>query len=96
VEFEWDPARNAANIANHGIDFADVAAIFKGDFVHWSDVRRMYGEIRMVAVGELNGEEITVVCTDRAENCRIISARRANRRERAIFRAVYPGQSTEG
>ncbi|HEY5608826.1 MAG TPA: BrnT family toxin [Alphaproteobacteria bacterium] len=96
MEFEWDPAKNAANIAKHGIDFAGAVKIFSGDTVEYSDIRRDYGEIRVNAIGEINGKEIVVIYTPRAEKRRIISARRARDYERAAFRYVYPGQSAQG
>ena len=96
MEFEWDPAKNAANIAKHGIDFADAIHIFEGKVLYRSTEYRDFGELRVIAVGELNGKEIAVIYTPRAEKRRIISARRARDYERAAFRDVYPGQRSEG
>jgi len=90
MEFEWDPAKNAANIAKHGIDFADAVLIFKGKVLYESAEQDKYGELRIRAIGELNGKEIFVIYTPRAQKRRIISARRARDYERAAFRDLYP------
>jgi len=83
VEFEWDPAKSALAEQRRGIGFARAAEIFLGRLVEWTDDRRPYGEIRVRAVGESAGEVLHVVYTRRAEMIRIISARRASRKERA-------------
>jgi uncharacterized protein len=44
VEFEWDEAKNAANMARHSIDFDDAIGIFRGRTVERVDNRRDYGE----------------------------------------------------
>ena len=42
--FEWDVAKNAANVAKHGIDFDDAVRIFEGPVLEQIDNRRDYGE----------------------------------------------------
>jgi uncharacterized protein len=84
--FEWDPAKNAANISKHQIDFSDAARIFEGSVLERVDARRDYGEDRYTAIGEAAGRELFVVYTIRAGNRRIISARKANRDEREAYR----------
>jgi uncharacterized DUF497 family protein len=82
VDFEWDPAKSAATEQSRGIGFARAAEIFAGPLVEWIDDRRPYGEERRRAVGETAGELLHVVYTQRGAVIRIISARRANRKER--------------
>jgi uncharacterized DUF497 family protein len=48
-------------------------------------MRRAYGELRVRAIGETRGRSLVVVFTDRADVRRIISARVANRKERAVW-----------
>jgi hypothetical protein len=83
VEFEWDPAKSAATERSRGIGFNRAAEIFTGRLVEWIDDRHRYGEIRVRAVGASAGELLHVVYTRRGTVIRIISARRANRKERA-------------
>ena len=90
MDFEWDEAKNRANIAKHGIGFLGAARVFDGPVLEQVDHRRDYGEARRAAIGELEGKEVCVVYTMRSNVCRIISARRANRRERREYRTLYP------
>ena len=83
VEFEWDPAKSEATYSLRGFDFTRAAEIFAGRLLEWSDDRRPYGEIRMRALGFSAGEILHVVYTRRGTVIRIISARQANRKERA-------------
>jgi uncharacterized DUF497 family protein len=80
LSFEWDEAKNAANIKTHGIDFLDAALIFENPIVEAVDDREDYDEVRLIALG-LSGEMVLhVVYTWRGGNTiRIISARKANR-----------------
>ena len=91
MEFEWDEAKNEANIAKHGISFVGAVRIFDGATLRYEDNRRVYGETRIIAIGMLNNQEIQLVYTIRGESMRIISARRAGRNERRTYRQVFPG-----
>ena len=86
VEIEFDPAKNARNIAKHGINLADADEVF-GDpnFSAIADNRRAYGEQRFIGMGVLAGRVLVVVYTMRGAWCRIISLRKANRREQARY-----------
>ncbi len=88
--FEWDDAKNAANIAKHGIDFEDAIGIFEGSVLIRTDDRRDYGEVRVVAVGIVNNRALAVVYTVRGTRRRIISARRAKISERKAYHEAYP------
>jgi uncharacterized DUF497 family protein len=91
MDFEWDEAKNRANIAKHGIDFTRSKEIFSGPTVDFVDHRRNYGETRRAVIGMVEGREVYVVYTVRGEVYRIISARRAKRDERRAYRETYPG-----
>jgi uncharacterized protein len=86
--FEWDEEKTAATLAARGFDFAFASRIFDGEVLRRPDLRRDYGEPRWVAIGEVAGETLAVVYTYRGDRVRIISARRANRRERRAYRDV--------
>ena len=88
--FEWDLAKNAANITKHGIDFEDAIGIFDGPVLVRTSDRKNYGEIRVIAFGVLDDRELAVVYTVRGTRRRIISARRAHSRERKAYRETYP------
>jgi len=84
--YEWDEAKNDQNIAKHGIDFTDVPAVFASPVLVRRDDRRRYPEERWIALGCLKTIEVVVIFRLRNERTRIISARRANRRERQVYR----------
>src|SRR5216683_7994677 len=92
MAFEWDAAKNAANIAKHGIDFEDAIRIFDAPVLERADARRDYGEDRIIAFGVSDERELAVVYTRRGDRCRMISARRAHGRERKAYRETYPKQ----
>jgi uncharacterized protein len=97
MDFEWHEAKNAANITKHGIDFADAIRIFDGPVLENPDIRRNYGERRIIAFGVFDDREVVVVYTMRRGRRRIISARRAHRSEREAYRKAYPkGQPPAG
>jgi len=84
--FEWDDEKNLANIEKHGIDFETAKRIFEGQTLTVIDDRFDYGEIREISIGMVDGIAIlTVAHTDRDNKIRIISARRANQKERARY-----------
>ena len=85
MRFEWDPAKDAANQAKHGIGFREAAEIFRGPIVVSEDARRDYGERRIVALGEYDGDVIRVVYTERNDALRIISAWKASTNDRKAY-----------
>jgi uncharacterized DUF497 family protein len=86
VRFEWDEAKREANIAKHGIDFRDVPEMFTSLMLVGTDSRKDYGETRKIGFGFICGRLIVVAFTERNPDViRIISARKANRREKAHY-----------
>ena len=49
--YEWDEAKNRANIAKHGIGFDLACRIFEGPVFTLRDTRQDYGEIREISIG---------------------------------------------
>ncbi|MDR0829529.1 MAG: BrnT family toxin [Prevotellaceae bacterium] len=87
MTFEWDESKRLSNLAKHGIDFADTRGVFYDKHkLDIPDIRHDYGEERKITVGKILDELITaVVSTDRNNNIRIISARRANKKEKEKY-----------
>ncbi|MCL6688215.1 BrnT family toxin [Pseudomonas sp. R3.Fl] len=82
MQFEWDEAKNQANIRKHGIDFRDVPEIFQHPLLALRDDRIDYEKERWIAIGWLRRLVGVVVYTERrGEVIRIISARKATRQE---------------
>lgn len=86
MDFEWDADKDAANQAKHGISFEEATHIFDGLILTKVDDREDYGEVREITMGMLSPDAVLVVVhTDRGDKTRLISARKANRRERQVF-----------
>lgn len=83
--FEWDEDKRQANVEKHGVDFAEI------DNFDWTsaqtqpDTRRDYGELRWLAYGLIGNRVHVVIFTMRDERRRLISLRRANRREVLVW-----------
>jgi uncharacterized DUF497 family protein len=87
--FEWDEVKRQANLAKHGIDFADVLGVFTDPArIELVDARRDYGEPRWVTVAPVQGRMLHVTWTWRAGNRRLISARKANAREQRRYEQI--------
>lgn len=85
MEFEWDDAKDVRNGAVHGVEFS---AIYDFDWITAItavDDRRDYGETRFISIGFIQGRLYVCVYTQRREACRIISLRKANKRERILY-----------
>jgi uncharacterized DUF497 family protein len=81
VEFEFDPGKDATNLSKHGLSLVAAAELSWDAALVWIDDRADYGEVRMVALAPLGDVLYFVAFVDREPAKRIISLRRANRRE---------------
>lgn len=85
MKVAFDPAKDAANMAKHGVSLTEAAGFEWGTAVVWPDTRRDYGEARMVALGYIGLRIMALVFVDRPPEQpterRIISLRKANSRE---------------
>ena len=90
MQWEWDPDKAVANLHKHGVDFADAALALEDDQAVTIEDER-HDERRFVSLGlDPQGRLLVVVYTWRAGTIRIISARKANRRERRQYSADAP------
>lgn len=78
---EFDPLKNQSNIAKHGVSLALASELEWEQALIWVDDRFEYGEPRMIALAPRTGALYYVAFVDRHRVRRIISLRRANRRE---------------
>lgn len=79
LEIEFDPVKSDRNLRERGIPFS-LAAEFDWDSAI-DDVSYRYGEERRIATGLIRSRMYVLVYTQRAEALRVISLRRANKRE---------------
>lgn len=87
LTFEWDPEKDQANVEKHGIDFQEAtSAFFDPLSLTIRDPDHSESEERFLLVGMTRQDRLVVVShTDREDRIRIISARRADRRERKNY-----------
>jgi uncharacterized protein len=86
MRFEWDEAKNRSNIRKHGFDFADAEEMFRGTLIAEPDTREDYGERRWQGIGVIGERIVQIVFAEvGAETIRIISLRKATRRERKEY-----------
>jgi uncharacterized protein len=85
MDYEYDDDKSERTFRDPRIDFDFAARVFDGDCIEYEDRRRDYGETRLVVIGPVEGRLFTVVYTWRNGRRRIISARRASRRERRAY-----------
>jgi uncharacterized DUF497 family protein len=86
VKITYDPAKRARTLEDRGLDFEDCIEVFSGVTVDAPDLRHEYREPRFKTVGLLTGRMMVVIWTPRDGSRRIISMRKANEREKAIYR----------
>jgi uncharacterized DUF497 family protein len=79
VEIEFDPAKDAANFAKHGVSLSAAAQVEVEAVVQ--DERADYGEARFNAFGLIDGVAYCLTFTVRGRAVRAISLRRARSRE---------------
>ncbi len=85
MRYGWDKAKNRSNFAKHGLAFEDAEQVFAGPCVTFEDDRFDYGEERLITLGFLAGRLVMIAHAPRGETTRIISMRKANRREQEIY-----------
>jgi len=88
LRFEWDPVKNESNRKKHGVSFEDAClAFFDENALVVDDPDHSEHEERFVLLGR-SGRGVLVVCHCYRRNAiRIISARKANARERRQYLA---------
>ncbi len=81
MRIEFDPAKDLANQAKHGVSLALAGELDWDAALVWVDERVEYGELRMIALAPKSSILYYVAFVERGAVRRIISLRRANRRE---------------
>jgi uncharacterized DUF497 family protein len=86
MQFEWDEVKSEETRAERGFSFEQVTPVFLDpDRVTFPDDRFDYGEERWITFGDIEGRLFAVAFTLRGDAIRIISARKANARERRHY-----------
>jgi uncharacterized protein len=85
VEFEWDESKARDNLEKHGVTFEEAAEIFFDPFYQKGDASTEDDQREFVIGYSVAQRLLLVVYVERGERTRIISARRATRRERRLY-----------
>jgi len=81
MQYEWDETKRQINIEKHAFDFVDMEFFNWEDAHVFEDVRHKYEELRFIAYGYIRARLVVVVYTMRGDAVRVISLRKANKRE---------------
>lgn len=81
MQFDFDPGKDAINLSKHGLSLAAAAELSWDAALVWIDDRTDYGEVRMATLAPIGDILFFAAFVDREPARRIISLRRANRRE---------------
>ena len=90
IRFGWDELKAIANLKKHGVSFEEAKSIFYDEFgVQFFDEEHSFEEERFLMLGMSSEAKLLIVCHCERKNgavIRIISARKATRRESAFYR----------
>ncbi|MBU3950290.1 MAG: BrnT family toxin [Proteobacteria bacterium] len=84
MTFEWDDNKNVSNKMKHGISFEEAKRL-------WNDPFRVEIQIsfpdedRSILIGRMDNKIWTAVFTFREDSIRIISVRRARKKEASLY-----------
>lgn len=92
IKFEWHPSKAAANLKKHQVSFEEAQTVFYDDFaVQFFDDEHSQEEDRFLLLGMSVHSKLLLVChceRQGGEVIRIISARKATKRESAFYRGT--------
>ncbi|MEX8509900.1 MAG: BrnT family toxin [Leptothrix ochracea] len=89
IKFEWDPPKATANLKKHQVTFEEAKSVFYDEFaLQFFDEQHSSDEDRFLMLGMSSGAKLLIVChceREHGEIIRIISARKATKRESAFY-----------
>ena len=87
MEFEWDESKARINLRKHKVGFEEAKTVFNDPFlITFPDPEHSDDEERYLSIGRsARGGVLVVVHTERNENIRLISSRKATPRERRFY-----------
>ena len=83
MRITFDPVKRARALAERGLDFLDAEMVFEGMTLEVEDIRKEYGEMRVICYGLLAGRMLVIGYTPRGADRHVFSMRKANEREQA-------------
>ena len=92
IQFEWHPSKATANLKKHQVSFEEAQTVFYDEFaVQFFDQDHSVDEERFLMLGMSVHSKLLIVCQcerEGGEIIRIISARKATKRESAFYRGI--------
>lgn len=86
MSYQWDPDKAQSNLEKHDVDFADAVGVFEDEWALTIEEQDVDDEQRFVTLGmDFLGRVLVVVYTHRGDDIRLISARRATKRQRRTY-----------
>jgi uncharacterized DUF497 family protein len=86
MNYQWDPAKADANVKKHDVEFADAVGVFEDPNAITIEDLHAEGEQRFLSMGmDVLGRIIVVAYTYRGEDVRLISARKASKKEVRVY-----------
>jgi uncharacterized protein len=89
VRITYDPSKREQTILERGLDFEDAPEVFRGVTVEIDDLRKNYGERRIIRFGVLRDRLVVVGYTPRGSTRHIFSMRKANGREKSRLASYF-------
>ena len=83
MRITFDPSKRDRALAERGLDFLDAGIVFEGVTLDVEDIRKAYGEQRIICYGLLSGRMVVIGYTPRGADRHVFSIRKANEREQA-------------
>jgi hypothetical protein len=90
LRYAWDEVKRRSTLRRHGLDFESAESVFVGPTLTIEDDRLTYPEQRFVTIGFLGPITVSIVHTETPDEIRIISPRKATRRETALLLENLP------
>jgi uncharacterized protein len=92
VDYQWDRDKARVNRKKHAVDFADAVGVFEDTMALTIEDSDSLEEPRWITLGtDFGGRLLVVVYTYRGEAIRLISARKAKKRERKYYEGKRTG-----
>ena len=83
MRITFDSVKREKALAERGLDFSDAKVVFEGVTLEVEDIRKEYGEMRIISYGLLAGRMVVIGYTPRGADRHVFSMRKANDREQA-------------
>lgn len=83
MRISFDSKKRDRTLKDRGLNFEDAALVFEGTTVEIEDLRKNYGEPRVICYGLLFGRMVVIGYTIRGATRHVFSMRKANDREKS-------------